>query len=97
MPHSSVIEKNNYANYKPANKRNFLGLSIRISWLKVIDVSGTLCLLPLPPHRDLKVGTYMAPETSVTCNQLTWLTAREDFFNFIRRESSGLITACAIT
>jgi hypothetical protein len=33
------------------------------------------------------MGTEMVPETSVICNQLTLLRAREDFINFSGRES----------
>jgi hypothetical protein len=38
-------------------------------------------------HQTLVMGTQMVPETSVIYNQLTRLMAREQIFNFSRRES----------
>jgi hypothetical protein len=38
-------------------------------------------------HQSLMVGTEMIPETFLICNQLTWLTAREDYITLSRRES----------
>jgi hypothetical protein len=42
---------------------------------------------------DVMMGTEIVPETSVsTCNQLTWLCAREEFIEFSSLESFKLYT-----
>jgi hypothetical protein len=60
---------------------NLLGLS-------AVSVKKNLC----PHHQGHTVmGTEMVPEMSIVFNQVLRLIAREDFFNFSRRESFSQI------
>jgi hypothetical protein len=48
-----------------------------VSWLKFIDVSGTISAPIIRAH--LMMGTKMVSQTSAIFKQLTRMTAREDF------------------